>query len=97
MAVDAIAEVAKRFFDIAIEHEEFVVGQERDPNLITRAVAYLAHTHAIPPMRDDTRWFSDMLGVLLELACPNMGVPQEFDRFYKDIEDGIANSRSDFT
>lgn len=28
-----------------------------DPNFMTRAVLYLAHEHAIPPMKEDTRWF----------------------------------------
>jgi hypothetical protein len=69
---------------------------ERDPNLIVRAVQYLALTHAIPPMRDDTSWFQDMLAVLIELACPNCGATPELEPFFRDVERGIAVSRSDF-
>ena len=36
--VGAIEKLADRFLAIALDHEEFVVGQNRDPNLITRAV-----------------------------------------------------------
>jgi hypothetical protein len=59
--VRSIENVSDQFFKTAVEHEEFIIGQERDPNLITRAVTYLAHTYAIPPMRDDTHWSQDML------------------------------------
>ncbi|MEZ4219066.1 MAG: hypothetical protein R3E88_21555 [Myxococcota bacterium] len=94
--VSSIEDVANRFFSIAENHEEFVAGQERDPNLIVRAVQYLAHTHAIPPMRSDTSWFQDMLAVLVELACPNCGATPDLETFFRDIEEGIAVSRSDY-
>src|SRR5437763_15709436 len=69
--VTAIETLADRFLTIALDHQDFVFGQGRDPNLITRAVRYLAHSLAIPPMKDDTQWFEDMLAALIELACPN--------------------------
>lgn len=93
--VASIEAVAKRFCDIAAEHEDFLVEQGRDPNLIVRAVRYLADKHAIPPMRNDTRWFSDMLEVLIEIACPNCGTTKDIEAFLRDIEDGIAVGRSD--
>jgi hypothetical protein len=92
----AIQSLADTFFARAVEYEEFVSGQERDPNLITRAVEYLGHTHAIPPMRDDASWFGDMLAVLIELACPNCGAESSAEDFYQDIEFGISVSRSDY-
>ena len=97
--LNPVEDLAKRFFDIAVRHEEFITDQGRDPDLITRAVAYLSQTHAIPPMKDDTRWFADMLEVLIELACPDMMSPSpgEFDTFYCDIEEGIASARADCT
>jgi hypothetical protein len=94
--VASIDAVAERLCLIAVEYEEFVQGQERDPNLVTRAVVYLSHIHAIPPMRDDTTWFSDMLAALVELACPNAVASRESDAFYRDIEDGLAVSRGRF-
>jgi hypothetical protein len=68
--VDAIQVVAAKFVEIAEFHEQFVVEQERDPNLIVRAVRYLDQVHAMPSMRDDTRWFDDMVQVLVELGLP---------------------------
>ena len=94
--VDSIQAVAAKFFEIAEFHEEFVTGQGRDPNLIIRAVRYLNHVHAMPPMRDDTRWFDDMLQVLVELACPNTGASRDQELFYQDIEQGIAESRANY-
>lgn len=63
---------------------------DRDPNLIIRAVLYLPHTHAIPPMRDDTSWFQDMLAVSVELACPHCGTTADLKAFFGDLEEGIA-------
>jgi hypothetical protein len=94
--VASIETVADRLFSIAVDHGEFVQEQKRDPNLISRAVLYLSHIHAIPPMRDDTTWFSDMLTVLIELACPNALGSRDLDSFYRDIEDGITCSRGNF-
>lgn len=45
----------------------------RDAALVTRAVHYLTTAHAIPPMRDDTEWFYNMLSAVLEVARPNTG------------------------
>ena len=81
--VKSIQAVAANFVKIAEFHEEFVVEQGRDPNLIVRAVRYLDHVHAMPPMRDDTRWFDDMLQVLIELACPNTGASRELEAFFR--------------
>src|SRR6266581_1780778 len=73
--VEEIGALAKKLHTVALLHVEFITEQGRDPNILVRAVRYLAHTHAIPPMRDDTGWFVDMLEVLIELACPNTGIP----------------------
>ncbi|MGH7788569.1 MAG: hypothetical protein ACRERC_16990 [Candidatus Binatia bacterium] len=91
---DHITALARQFAEIAAGHEEFVVGQGCDPELITRAVVYLASAHAIPPMRDDTGWFAHMLAALVELACPNTIVGCEQELFFRDIEAGIATARS---
>jgi hypothetical protein len=94
--VASIEAVAAEFFKIAADQEEFVRGQDRDPNLIVRAVWYLNHSHAMPPMRDDTQWFYDMLQVLVELACPNTGASPDLEPFFRDVEQGIATSRADY-
>ncbi len=59
-------------FNFAIDHAEFVSAAGRDPNLVTRAVLYLAEVHAMPAMQDSVTWFFHMLMALLELACPNI-------------------------
>lgn len=84
------------YFDAAIQHEEFLIGQGRDPNIIVRAVRYIAHKHAIPPMEGDVEAFASMLDVLIELACPNTGVDQDQEQFFKDIEEGIQEARRDY-
>jgi hypothetical protein len=94
--VASIDAVAGSCFSIALDYLDFVQGQSRDPNLVTRAVMYLSRIHAIPPMRSDTTWFSDMLAVLIELACPNAQGAAESESFYRDIEEGIAVSRGQF-
>lgn len=57
-----------------------------DPNFVTRAVLYLAREHAIPPMKEDTRWFQEALDVLVRLIAP-ITVPDKSMRvFMKDLE-----------
>ena len=94
--VDSIQAVAAKFFQIAESHGQFVTEQGRDPNLLIRAVRYLNHVHAMPPMRDDTRWFDDMLQVLIGLACPDEEASAELEAFFQDIEQGIAQSCADY-
>ena len=89
-----IKQLADELYRIASERAKFVAEAERDPNLVTRAVRYLAHVHAIPPMKDDTSWFREMLDALVELACPNTGTTRGIARFFYDIETGIAVSRA---
>jgi hypothetical protein len=84
------------YFNEAIQHEEFLVNQGRDPNIIVRAVRYLAHKHMIPPMEGNVEAFASMLEVLIELACPNTGVDKEQEAFLKDIEQGIRDARNDY-
>jgi hypothetical protein len=89
-----INNLTDRYFAIAIEHIEFVEGQNRDPNMITRAVCYLANSHAIPPMKEDLGWFRNMLESLLELACPNFIPNGKSDPFLEDVKDGILYAES---
>jgi len=84
------------YFNVAIEHEEYLLDQERDPNIIVRAVRYIALKHAIPPMEGNVEAFASMLDVLIELACPNQGVDRDQEPFFKDIEEGIQKARSDY-
>jgi len=47
-------------------------------------------------MRDDTSWFLDMFAVLIELACPNCSGAEDLEPFLRDLEEGMATSRSDY-
>ena len=89
------ASFAEILYHEALFHEEFVVGQSRDPNMITRAVSYLAHAHTLPPTGADVSWFREMLSALIELACPNSVRREEDEGLYRDIEDGIRIARDD--
>ncbi len=80
------------YYKEALFYEEFVVDQKQDPNLITRAVLYLSHSHAIPPRKEDLAWFKYMLEVLIELACPNVIHSKETSQFLFDIEKRIKKT-----
>ena len=61
---------------------------------IVHAVKYLARVHALPPLRDDTFWFSKSLEVIFELCFPNTIHTRESAEIFKFIEDGINDSKS---
>jgi hypothetical protein len=87
---------AEILYQEALFYKDFVVNQGSDPNLITRAVNYLAHAHAIPPTGVDISWFRERLSVLIELACPNCTSRNEDEQFYQDIESGIRIARNNY-
>ena len=91
---DRIEAVARALCEVAITHEDYIVEAGRDPNLLRLCVEYLEKTQAIPPMADNTRWFADMLSVLVELAVPNTIAGAESEGLYREIEAGITVSRS---
>jgi hypothetical protein len=80
----------------ALFHEEYLVGQGRDPNLVVEAVRYLAQVHAIPPHEGNMEWFRTALEILVELACPNAGVTEAQRKFFEELEEGIAESKADY-
>jgi hypothetical protein len=41
-------------------------------------------------MGKDTRWFLDMLDVLVELACPNTDLPRGGAAFIADLRRGLS-------
>ena len=82
----------QKYFEESLNYVDFIVEQKRDPNLITRAVLYLSQSQAIPPLKDDIEWFSNILAALVELACPNVILTKETIIFLYDIEEGIKES-----
>lgn len=92
MSNDIVETLAAKFQDEALRYLDFIIGQDRDPNILTRAVHYLVDSHAIPPMGSDISWFREMLTCLVELAVPNSGLTQKSAEFLKDVQIGIAES-----
>lgn len=89
---DIVETLAAKFQEEALHHVEFIIGQDRDPNILTRAVHYLVDSHAIPPMGSDITWFGHMLSCVVELAVPNAGLTLKGADFLKDVQVGIAES-----
>lgn len=79
----------------AIAREEVYEPLGRDLALVARAVHYLTNAHAIPPMGDNTEWFSDMLSAVVEIARPNSGQDGKGREFLKDMLDGIHSLLED--
>lgn len=91
---DLVETLAARFQDETLFHLEFIQGQGRDPNLLTRAVHYIGNAHAIPPFGTDVMWFRHMMTCAVELAVPNSGLSDEGLEFLADVRDGLATWRS---
>lgn len=91
--VQRIRKLADTFYAFSLEHISRVKALGRDPNIVVRAVRYLAATHAIQPMHDSTEWFFFMLRALLELACPEKIERGDSQEFLSDIENGVSLAR----
>ncbi|HOP40323.1 MAG TPA: hypothetical protein PLI53_04700 [Geobacteraceae bacterium] len=91
--VARIDRLADRFYHHAREHVSRIKMQGRDPNILVRAVNYLAHTHAIQPMHDSTEWFFFMMRALVELVCPEQQQDEKSKKVFADIEEGLALAR----
>lgn len=88
-----INELAERYAKVARSHLSKPL--DIDPSLVARAVRYIEHVHAIPPMGDDVQWFENMLQALVEIARPNTGLDQRSKPFLKDMLHGIAIASKD--
>jgi hypothetical protein len=93
VSADLVETLAARFQHEALNHLNFVEGQGRDPNLLTRAVLYIADAHAIPPLATDVIWFRSMMDFAVELAVPNSGLSDNGFAFLADVRDGLAAER----
>lgn len=67
---DQIARTVEAYVSEATQQADDLAEAGHDPNIVTRAIVYLAHEHAIAPMKDDVRWFRDALDVLIRLVNP---------------------------
>ena len=83
------------YVDVAKDQARYLPKYDEDPNVVTRAVRYLAHEHAIPPMKDNVEWFRDSLEVLIRLVLPNAEATPEAAAFMHDLRRGIERYRAD--
>ncbi len=92
---DIVETVAARFQGEAESFAAFVWQLGRDPNLLIRAVYYLADAHAVPTMGGDVAWFRHMLACVVELAVPSISLSGEAADFLEDVRAGIHQSLED--
>jgi hypothetical protein len=88
----AVAKLSREFLQLAADHVITVTESGRDPNMVTRAINYLAYTHVAPSAVEARWWFNEMLTCLLELAVPSMIQTPESSAFLLDVQDGLAGS-----
>lgn len=91
-STDIAETLAIKFEEVALFHVDFIERQQRDPNILTRAINYLAEAHAIPAMGTDLRWLREMLACLVELAVPDSILTVQGSEFLKDIQTGVTQS-----
>lgn len=76
-----------------------------DPEVVVHAIKYFSVAHVYGPwgkfepehLAEQTAHVRWMLRALLELAAPNSGHPKESDAFFRDVEEGIATVREDWS
>lgn len=93
---DIVETLAGQLQDIAERDVEFIVGQQRDPNIIRHAVHYIADVH-LPPTNATscTQWFKIVLSCLIELAVPNSVPTTTALPFFKEMRRGIEIAEAD--
>ena len=95
-SADLVETLAGKFQEIAERHDKFIIGQEEDPNVITRAVSYMADVHAVPmSVSRSMQWFDAVLSCLVELAVPNSVVSEGSLPFFDDVRRGIETAEAD--
>lgn len=83
---DQIERTVEAYYVAAELRANELAEDGHDPNFVTRAVLYLAHEHAIPPMKEDTRWFQEALDILVRLISPITVPDGGMTAFMRDIE-----------
>ena len=89
---DVVETLANKFIGVCEEHQDWVRRNREGDEVIENAVWYLADVHAIPPMGTNISWFSDAMGLLLELAVPNSGQTNNSVKILPQLQEGIAQS-----
>ncbi|MDH7479834.1 MAG: hypothetical protein QHH02_07480 [Syntrophomonadaceae bacterium] len=93
--VKLIRRLADVLFMDAIFYRDYLEKTGQDPNMLVRAVQYLAHSHSNPYLNDDQRlisWFSNSLDILMELVSPSVEATRESIQFLKDVLAGVSRT-----
>ena len=90
---DQIERTVEAYYLGAEQRANELAEDGHDPNFVTRAVLYLAHEHAIPPMKEDTRWFQEALDVFVRLISPITVPDGRMTAFMRDIERAACRYR----
>jgi hypothetical protein len=95
-SADLVETLASKFQEIAELNDEFIVGQNEDLNIITKAVGYMADVHAVPMTTTVVmQWFDATLNCLVEVAVPNSVVTRTSLTFFDDLRHGIEAAEAD--
>lgn len=86
-----VTQLAAEFLRLANDQVVSVIELGRDPNIVTRATAYLTYTQVVPSNVLAKWWFAKMLTCLLELAAPTIIHTPESVSFLHDVQKGIAD------
>jgi len=70
----------------ALEHHKGSGATEQD---IANAIYYIAQVYALPPIKDNIKWFSETLHTILEIAFPNSGITGNAVSFAKKLMAGL--------
>ena len=90
---EEVEAVVATYCDIGRQQAAMLEHGGEDPALVLVAIDYLSR-HAIPPMRDDSRWFRESLHTLLVLARPTItGLEATDHPFLEELLQGIAEAK----
>jgi hypothetical protein len=86
-----------RGYQSEAEHQAMLITESGgDPNVVTRAVKYIAHEYAMPPVKDDVEWFRHTLDVLCQLIYPTAAPSEDGVLFMADVERSSQEYRRSF-
>jgi len=86
---DQIARTLEGYFFLARQEADCLAGHNLDPNIVTRAVLFLAEEYAISPMKDDLLWFGWTLNALVSLVIATRVTSRGSPAFLSDLKQMI--------
>jgi len=81
--------IAEPILDEARGYVNQLLNRKRDPNTVTRAIEYLAYTHAFARQGASTRIYAAMLEAVMEIALQEVQQPKQNLPFLGEMERGL--------